>query len=420
MASTQVLWKSCILIGCVCILLSIVLDGPSLGLGNMLSTVQQRLGHCTPSKHASEPRILSDLTYMPHIPIDRKDRTQIGTEKAVLLMLVRNFEVQDALEAMRQIEDRFNHRYKYPWVFLNDEKFTEEFETLTRGVASGHVYYGQVPVEHWSIPSWINQTYMHERMEDLEARDVIYGGSLSYRNMCRFYSGFFFRHPLLDQFEWYWRVEPGVKYYCDQLYDPFKFLKDNDKKYGFVITIYEYKDTVPTLWQAASEFIADRPELLAPDNSLPFLTDSKYYRPGDLVMDVEEGEWNLCHFWSNFEIANLDVYRSQAYLDFFDHLDKKGGFFYERWGDAPVHSLALGLLLNKSQIHHFADVGYKHPPYYRCPHDDASYISGRCVCNEFKSDNADFQPFSCLSRWWHHAGVKFLFDMQDQCVLANE
>ena len=28
---------------------------------------------------------------------------------------------------MRSLEDRFNRDYKYPWVFLNDEPFTEEF-----------------------------------------------------------------------------------------------------------------------------------------------------------------------------------------------------------------------------------------------------------------------------------------------------
>lgn len=32
-------------------------------------------------------------------------------------------------------------------------------------------------------------------------------GSVSYRNMCRFNSGFFYHHELLQQFKWYWRVE---------------------------------------------------------------------------------------------------------------------------------------------------------------------------------------------------------------------
>jgi hypothetical protein len=36
---------------------------------------------------------------------------------------------------------------------------------------------------------------------------------------------------------------------------------------------------------------------------------------------------------SNFEIARVDFWRSKPYRAYFDHLDKSGGFFYERWGD---------------------------------------------------------------------------------------
>jgi alpha 1,2-mannosyltransferase len=33
--------------------------------------------------------------------------------------------------------------------------------------------------------------------------------------------------------------------------------------------------------------------------------------------------------WSNFEIGDLDFWRSEAYMKFFDFLDRKGGFYYE-------------------------------------------------------------------------------------------
>jgi hypothetical protein len=55
-------------------------------------------------------------------------------------------------------------------------------------------------------------------------------------------------------------------------------------------------------------------------------------------------------FWSNFEIGSLDFYRSEAYTAYFDHLDKAGGFFYERWGDAPVHSIAACLFLKPEEM----------------------------------------------------------------------
>ncbi|KAJ4154717.1 alpha-1,2-mannosyltransferase ktr1, partial [Fusarium falciforme] len=78
---------------------------------------------------------------------------------------------------------------------------------------------------------------------------IIYGDSISYRHMCRFESGFFYRHPLMDDYDWYWRVEPDIKLHCDIDYDVFKFMKDNKKKYAFAISIKEYEATIPTLWE---------------------------------------------------------------------------------------------------------------------------------------------------------------------------
>jgi alpha 1,2-mannosyltransferase len=47
----------------------------------------------------------------------------------------------------------------------------------------------------------------------------------------------------------------------------------------------------------------------------------------------------------------MDFWRGPAYQAFFAHLESKGGFYYERWGDAPVHSIAAALFQPKSQLH---------------------------------------------------------------------
>ena len=37
----------------------------------------------------------------------------------------------------------------------------------------------------------------------------------------------------------------------------------------------------------------------------------------------------LTAVWSNFEIANMDLWRSEAYSKYFEYLDRSGGFYYE-------------------------------------------------------------------------------------------
>jgi len=145
-------------------------------------------------------------------------------------------------------------------------------------------------------------------------------------------------------------------------------------------------ETIPTLWQTVREFAAKYPNYVAKDNAAHFMVD-------DPTKGLD-GNYNLCHvlipgrwfhqlilqFWSNFEIADMRFFRSKMYTDYFEYLDRTGGFFYERWGDAPVHSIAAAFFLPKEEIHFFGDIGYRHSPYIRCPQDEASHLSGRCSC----------------------------------------
>ncbi|KAG1139255.1 hypothetical protein G6F37_008230 [Rhizopus arrhizus] len=292
--------------------------------------------------------------------------------RAAFVILARNSDLNGVRHAMRQLEDRFNEKFNYPYVFLNEEHFTDEFKQKTASLTRAAVHYGKIDADHWGYPDFINQTKAAACRQEMESREVIYGGSESYRHMCRYQSGFFFRHPLLASFEYYWRVEPDVDFYCDIDYDVFQMMKDNDFKYGmcWTMALTEYMETIPTLWNATQQFMSDYPEYVqrGNDSLLSFLTDDDY------------ASYNGCHFWSNFEIGSLDFLRSIKYTRFFEHLDRQGGFFYERWGDAPVHSLAVAMMLKSSEVHFFNDIGYKHIPLMHCPTEP--WHQKKCACDE--------------------------------------
>ncbi|KAG1772706.1 glycosyltransferase family 15 protein [Suillus occidentalis] len=300
---------------------------------------------------------------------------------ATLVMLARNSDLNGVISSVEQLEARFNRKFNYPWVFLNDEPFSTDFKRRVSVLTDADVSFGLVPREHWVQPEWIDEGRAQEGRNKLVRQGVIYGGSVSYRNMCRFNSGFFFRHELLTPYKWYWRVEPDVRYYCGLDYDPFLFLEDRDKVYGFTIAMPEWEPTIPSLWSTVKDFIAEHPQYVSPDNSMDFLSDNA----GD--------SYNMCHFWSNFEIANMDFWRGEAYTKFFEYLENTGGFYYERWGDAPVHSIAAALFTRKDQIHFFKDIGYKHAEFAHCP-QGKQWREGHCSCDP--NDNFDFAQNSCL------------------------
>jgi alpha 1,2-mannosyltransferase len=135
----------------------------------------------------------------------------------------------------------------------------------------------------------------------------------------------------LGSYDWYWRVEPGVRFFCDITYDPFLFMQKHNKQYGFVITLLELKDTIPTLWDTVLDYAKSRKIDLGM-SAIAGKSKSKSLFP--YFLDETNG-YNLCHFWSNFEIGSLNLWRSSNYQDFFAYLDQTGNFFYERWGDAP-------------------------------------------------------------------------------------
>lgn len=47
--------------------------------------------------------------------------------RAALISLVRNSELEGIVQSISQLEHHWNHKYRYPWVFFNDEPFTDEF-----------------------------------------------------------------------------------------------------------------------------------------------------------------------------------------------------------------------------------------------------------------------------------------------------
>ncbi|KAJ1863274.1 hypothetical protein LPJ78_004142 [Coemansia sp. RSA 989] len=304
--------------------------------------------------------------------------------RAAFVVLVRNSDLRGMKQAMRQIEDRFNRRFNYPYVFLNDVPFTDEFMVETRAMTRANVSFGTIPHEHWSYPAWINQTYAQECRQRMHEQKVFYALSESYRHMCRFYSGFFFRHPLLQDLDYYWRIEPDVEYTCDINYDPFLFMQRRGIKYGYTIALHEYPETIPTLWTTVKNHIAKHPEFVRHPAGMRWLSATD----GDT--------YNGCHFWSNFEIGSLELFRSPEYQAYFEHLDRAGGFFYERWGDAPVHAIAAALMLQKHEVHWFQDIGYYHNPWHNCPQDAQSRL--RCHCDPAKNAASHYWA-SCTHEW---------------------
>jgi len=331
-----------------------------------------------------EPNV-GNLVYAPESLVD------YGRENATLLMLVRNKELRTALQAIETVESQFNHKFQYPYVFLNDKEFTDKFKSTITEKVSGQVFFETIDKVTWDRPDWIDSAKESERIKVMRKYNVGYADKLSYHNMCRYYSRGFYNHPRLQQFKYYWRFEPGTHYHTSIDYDVFKFMSANDKTYGFVISLYDTERSIETLWPETLKFIEQNPQFVNKNAAWDWLTEKKQNPQKTRIANG----YSTCHFWSNFEIGDMDFFRSEAYTKWVNHLDATGGFYYERWGDAPVHSIGATLFQDKSKVHWFRDIGYYHAPYYQCPNSPQS--DGKCEVGKFSFPNLSDQ--NCLINW---------------------
>jgi hypothetical protein len=159
---------------------------------------------------------------------------------ATLVVLARNTDIDGVVWSVEQLEAKFNRKFNYPWVFLNDEPFSYQFKRYTVSLlcsavgllcifrrvevlTNANVSFGLIPRETWVQPPWIDEERARKGRNTLTREGVIHGGKLidqivfnilpltsqtvfraylrtthsglasfltiSYRNMCRFNSG---------------------------------------------------------------------------------------------------------------------------------------------------------------------------------------------------------------------------------------
>jgi len=298
--------------------------------------------------------------------------TSAKRENAVLVMLTRNWELEQANRTITSIEKKFNQWYHYPVLFMNDEEWDPEFVRILNETTSGKATFEVIPPEVWSFPRWMDANAARKSIKSQGARNIPHAGDEGYHHMCRFYSGAFYNFPPLKQYKWYWRLEPDVEFMCAITYDPFVEMAKNDKVYGFTISLWEESETCPQLFRDTSDW---KQYNSIPTNNLWKAMVQASWMPWPLRgwlsllghRDRNGDSWSLCHYWSNFEIANMDFFRTPTYQSYFQFLERRGGFYFERWGDAAVHSLYVAMAADPRQVHHFEDFGYRHDQLYQCP-----------------------------------------------------
>ena len=329
---------------------------------------------------------------------------------AAFVVLARDKELEGVIQSLKSIERHFNRWFHYPYVFLNDGEFSTEFKETITNYTSAPVEFGKIDPSMWGYPDWVNADVAREGIRKQGDAAIMYGGMESYHHMCRFYSGYVVAASTNSAIANQSTGSSTSMNYCKNMSgigalnqrsstsatspsnvhpislaqalalmrssDPFQHMIRANKTYGFTIAVKELKETVPNIFRYASAykrnhnlksqglwemFIEPKPKEPEPlpksdpkhQDPLPeeiLNTEPGHRRLPDIDPEAMEGEtYNMCHFWSNFEIARLDFFRSKEYEEFFETMDRSGGFWMERvcrnaniWACPPANVLIVG------------------------------------------------------------------------------
>ena len=115
-------------------------------------------------------------------------------------------------------------------------------------------------------------------------------------------------------------------------------MRDNDFSYGYKFITRDNLNCIKGLWNATSTYIR--------------------------INDIEPyffKDWKQPHiFYNNFEVSKVSLWTGDKYRDYIKYVDRLGGIYEHRWGDAPIRSLAVSMFVPRNRTHRFVDIGYKH------------------------------------------------------------
>ena len=126
------------------------------------------------------------------------------------------------------------------------------------------------------------------------------GFGLGYRHMCRFFSGEIFKHPILQNYQYVWRLDTDSFILQKIDYNVFDRMKSNDSLYGYINIQHDHIKMLINLWETCEEYFNSTFLL---DSDLSSFSENPQYINQDLSSALYIGKIND----SNMSLALFEI-----------------------------------------------------------------------------------------------------------------
>ncbi|CAM9458015.1 unnamed protein product [Ectocarpus sp. 4 AP-2014] len=297
-------------------------------------------------------------------------------------------------QSLQTLSKSFLAQHPYPVAIIHED-FTTDLMKKIRGMVPVPIHFVKVAFKlpdwmeplSWIYPLAVKQFTGHPKSEPVvgyhsEMRGLlpyVKRGGFGYFHMCRFFAGAGYMLPFFDDFDFYFRLDSDSL--CARpIPDHFSALEDAGADYAFGSTFLDYggktqglwnfaeaymrdHNISPTFWSSPNNEVARFRALVAARSRAPYPRCEKEEGRASNNVDRTPERAAIHHvpcrdrhfqavpaFYTNFEVARIQMLRSSWYQDWFNAVDKTGSIFYNRWGDAPIRFLGLAMHLPADKI----------------------------------------------------------------------
>ncbi|KAL7941384.1 glycosyltransferase family 15 protein [Trichoderma barbatum] len=295
--------------------------------------------------------------------------------RAAFVSLAHEYDLPALISSISQLEETFNHRYQYHWIFFSTQPLSEEFRQQTSNATGAVCLYEVISEDNLASPkqklafNTLPLDPIGDEHVSVVDRQTPFLGQIS-----RWNSGPFASEKRLRDYDWIWRIEPGAQFTHDTTFDVFRFMRDHEIAYGFNEALLD-KDEIRTHSQPVMSFIDKHPDLLHADADLSWLLGSN----GGSIAATSRGNdssstWtdlfslmiqgSLNRMSPTFDIGSLSFFRSQSHQDLFNHLDATGDFYSQPLRDMAVPTISASMFLPQKSVWNYRqrDARHTHRP----------------------------------------------------------
>ncbi|KAF5134810.1 Alpha-1,2 mannosyltransferase KTR1 [Metarhizium anisopliae] len=309
---------------------------------------------------------------------------------------------------MHQLEDAFNSRYNYDWVFFSTAPLSEEFRRLTSNATTATCVYevvhqGDVPLRHREKKDPISQGQPSQTSQEAASptRGDTFEPPQTFRQLQRWNNGPFAKEKRLQTYDWFWRIEPGAQFTHDIGFDIFRFMRDHNIAYGSSKANFTPLQR-SLLSHQVKRFLEKHPDLLHAEADVAWLLglSDNGRSHGDSLKSQESNSdatqigsqsfsaidktdddattpaeaftnWLVTFYKSGtsakFDIGSLSFFRSHSHQVLLDHFDGYDSQYEQDLGDILVPTISASMFLPQKSVWNLRqkDRGYNswpHPP----------------------------------------------------------